>query len=348
MSQRVSLSFHDWPPADRAMWAALIQEGGPLDGSGPLVHLRATSRTALVHNYGIWLMWLSRTHPAILAEAPEARITPQRFHDFLQSRPDDAPYTKLLSLSCISRIVQAHAPSLDWAPVQRYCDHVRQTARRTPSNRKQGRILSSQVLLDLAVNHFETAPEDGETPLARATRRRDAALVAFLALMPMRSRAVAGLELGTSLTVTGDDVWILLSGLMTKNGQPWEAPLPTTIRPMFMSYLDETRPALMAKFKVQHAFVWVNDRGRPLPAHYLSQCVSRTTRHLTGIAIPVHFFRDSAATTLARQSPADARLIRPLLGHLNFEVADRHYIQAQGIAAGRDYAGALRALKGET
>lgn len=101
----------------------------------------------------------------------------------------------------------------------------------------------------------------------------------------------------------------------------------------------------MAQRDVRHACLWLNDRGGAYEPNYLSCRVRKITKRLTGVSIPVHFFRDSAATTLARQSPTDARLIRPLLGHLNFETADRHYIQAQGIAAGRDYAAALRDIK---
>jgi hypothetical protein len=52
---------------------------------------------------------------------------------------------------------------------------------------------------------------------------------------------------------------------------------------------------------------------------------------------------------LARQSPGDARLIRPLLAHSSFETAERHYIQAQGIETGRDFAAVVaRLTKGET
>jgi integrase len=58
-----------------------------------------------------------------------------------------------------------------------------------------------------------------------------------------------------------------------------------------------------------------------------------------------HLFRDAAATTLARILPESARLIRPVLAHSGFQTAERHYIHAQTIEAGRDYAAVVQRLK---
>ena len=58
-----------------------------------------------------------------------------------------------------------------------------------------------------------------------------------------------------------------------------------------------------------------------------------------------HLFRDAAATTLARISPESARLIRPVLAHSGSRTAERHYIHAQTIEAGRDYVAVVQRLK---
>ncbi|MBW4976192.1 hypothetical protein KZZ08_21450 [Roseovarius mucosus] len=63
--------------------------------------------------------------------------------------------------------------------------------------------------------------------------------------------------------------------------------------------------------------------------------------------IPTHFSRDTAATTLARLSPESARLIQPVLAHSSAMTAERHYIHAQTIDAGRDYASLVQRLKGD-
>ena len=63
--------------------------------------------------------------------------------------------------------------------------------------------------------------------------------------------------------------------------------------------------------------------------------------------MPPHSFRDAAATTSSRASSDAARLIRPVLAHATYATAERHYIHAQGIEAGRDYAALLARLKEE-
>lgn len=58
-----------------------------------------------------------------------------------------------------------------------------------------------------------------------------------------------------------------------------------------------------------------------------------------------HYTDNAAATSLARISPESARLIGPVLAHSGFRTAERHYIHAQTIEAGRDYAAVVQRLK---
>lgn len=73
--------------------------------------------------------------------------------------------------------------------------------------------------------------------------------------------------------------------------------------------------------------------------------MSNVTEKLTGVRVSPHLFRDTAATTLARSSPDAARLIKPVLAHASGGTAERHYIQANSIEAGRDYADVISRLK---
>lgn len=78
---------------------------------------------------------------------------------------------------------------------------------------------------------------------------------------------------------------------------------------------------------------------------YIGSRIGDLTLKLTGKRVSPHLFRDCAATTLARLSPESARLIRPVLSHSGFRTAERHYIHAQTIDAGRDYAAVVQRLK---
>ncbi len=62
---------------------------------------------------------------------------------------------------------------------------------------------------------------------------------------------------------------------------------------------------------------------------------------MTGTRVPPHFFRDAAVTTLTRISPRAAQLIPCVLGHKGPGTAEKHYIHAQTIEAGRAYVALL-------
>ncbi len=58
-----------------------------------------------------------------------------------------------------------------------------------------------------------------------------------------------------------------------------------------------------------------------------------------------HQAEDAFTTTLLRISSESARLIGPVLAHSGSRTAARHYIHAQTIEAGRDYASLIKRLK---
>lgn len=172
-------------------------------------------------------------------------------------------------------------------------------------------------------------------------------MIALLAMMPMRRRAFVGLTLNQSLIVAPEALTIVLCGDLTKTGVHWEADIPDPTAQLVRRYVAETRPYLMARGVQRHPMLWVGDDGRPLTYHHIGPKIATITKRLTGMRIPPHFFRDSAATTLARESPDSARLVRSVLGHSSFETSERHYNHARSIEAGRDYADVLRRRKGK-
>lgn len=178
-------------------------------------------------------------------------------------------------------------------------------------------------------------------------RLRDGAMICLLALMPMRRRALSELTLGSSLVVQDGQMIVCLDGSMTKSRQPWDAPVPDMLKDILSIYLETARPALSARGSGRHDTLWLGRNGAPLQVNQFTRALQNRTRSLLGVPIPPHFFRDSAATTLARTSPKAARMIKPILGHATTRIAERHYIHADTIAAGRGLAKALQALLAE-
>ena len=345
MSRLIVLPLQDWPDADRAMWRILTAHGDPLDDQGPISHLRAASIKPLTVAYGRWLEWLSRARPEVLSEPPPLRATAQLLQAWIGTLADLAPMSRLMFVDGVLRVVMVAAPDADWRAQMRLKRQLKNDARRYNSPRKTGRVLSSAVLFDAALALAGPQANAASTPLAAAIRRRDGTMIALLALLPIRRRSLTELALGTSVKLSPARIVIALSGDMTKNALPWETPVPVALEPLLRRYIDEVRPWLMARSNAQHDQLWVNQTGAALGYASVGIRVAEGTLALTGIRVPPHFFRDAAATTLSRLSPESARLIRPLLAHSSHGTAERHYIHAQGIEAGRDYASVIAMLK---
>lgn len=344
MTRSVSLAFDDWPEADRRMWAGLIRKAGPLDDNGALAHLRESSLTSLKAGYERWLGWLRSLGGKELCERPEKRATPDRLVDWTASLAHLSPYMRWTVVARTVQILSAAAPEADWSRHRHLVNRLLREARRSPSKRKIGRVLPSGTLLDAGERLASTISQEQHTALASALMVRDGAMVALLALMPMRRRSFTELRLGTSVLVSSDRIVVSLSPEMTKNGLPWEAQVPESGVGLLRRYIDETRPWLMNRGQQDHDALWVGRCGEPIKDAAIALRIATATTRMTGVRVSPHLFRDAAATTLARQSPADARLIRPLLAHSGFGTAERHYIQAQGIETGRDFASVIAEL----
>jgi integrase len=133
--------------------------------------------------------------------------------------------------------------------------------------------------------------------------------------------------------------------LTTKNGLPWSCTVPDILLPLLRLYVEEVRPWFLQRSTARHDILWVGDRGDPYVENYFGMKMSNVTERLTGVRVSPHLFRDAAATTLARTSTDAARLIRPVLGHTSGGTAERHYIHASSIEAGRSYADVISRLK---
>ena len=340
-----SLPFSDWPAADQRMWLKLTQQGGPFDDHGALAKIRETSKQMYMGPYGRWLEWLRLNQPSVLAELPVARATLARLKAWLSGSPDLSPTSRKMYFEGTLRVLRAGFPDTDWYSHLRVVQRLEQIAGRGDPARKQGKILSSRVLLEAGLRHAGAEAEAAATPLGRAKAQRDGAMVAMLALMPLRHRAFTALKIGESLLIADDVLTVVLAEDLTKTGVPWEALVLDPAAAALRRYLTEARPFFMAGTEHRHDFLWVGDQGKEMSYSYIGYKIQDVTERLTGIRIPIHFFRDSAATTFSRESPSAALMIAPLLGHACSGMAERHYIQAGSVEVGRDYARVLKKLK---
>ncbi|SLN75014.1 site-specific tyrosine recombinase XerC [Roseivivax jejudonensis] len=327
------------------MWRSLFCQGGPLDDRGPLVHLRNTSQRTLAVRYGRWLKHLQESDPDALARAPTDRATIDRLRCWLLALDHVAPMSQLMFVDAVLRLLSAAAPDHDWSAHRRLKAGLKRAAGRGSPTRKVGRILSSAALFDAGSSLFETSAARCDSTLYRAIGMRDGAMIALLALMPMRRRTLASLSLGESVFIGERQITLAVPGALTKTGHPWEADVPSQVDPILRHYLDEARPLLVERSDSDVPALWIDRNGHAMNEDYIGPRIAVKTLEMTGKRIPPHFFRDAAATTLARISPQSALLIRPVLGHTSDRTGTRHYNHARTIEAGRDYATLLAQLK---
>ncbi|MCW1920859.1 hypothetical protein NX862_19040 [Rhodobacter sp. KR11] len=327
------------------MWLGLTADGGPLDDRGGLAHLRATTCAGLRAGYERWLDWVLKRYPEARHEAPAERATAVRLYDWLKDLSGLAPMSRHTLIQRTVIVLSAADPRQDWSLQRRIVNRTERTARHTVSKRKIGRILPSQDLLAAGERLVTEIAAAAPTALSEALSIRNGAMVGLLAQLPMRRRSFTELNLGQSVIVSPTQIHIYLSPDMTKNGLPWEAPVPEAGDVLLRRYVEHIRPWLMARRgQKHHDRLWVDRCGYPLGTQGIMEAVVAATFKTVGVRVSPHLFRDAAATTLSRLSPENARLIRPLLAHSGFGTAERHYIQAQGIETGRDYAAVLAEL----
>jgi integrase len=294
--------------------------------------------------YDQWLKWMGRTNPKALREAPPDRATMDRLRLWLEDLDRVRIKTRLHYVESTVRVLIEAEPDQDWTAQRRLVARLKRSSGTGDPERKIGRIFDSGRLLQIGLDYARSHEKDRPTPLEQAARFRTGTMIAFLATMPLRRKALCGLQLGTSIIVAPDRILISASGDMMKRGNTWEAEVPAAVAPTLRHYLTTIRPWLMARHDQRHSYLWVNDRGKPFDPAHLSNRIAWATKEILGTRVSAHLFRDAAATTLARHAPENARMIAPLLGHTNLEIAERHYIQANSIDAGRAYANVVAHL----
>lgn len=333
---RLALNPAAWPLPDQILWSGLFRKGHPLDEAGPLSHLSPVSIVGMEASWGHWLGWVSRERPDLLALDPVTRAAPDVLQAWLGSMAHLVPATASFRINSVLRVLKTLVPAQSLEVHRNLARYYQRVTNRTPSRRKQGRIVSSGVLVAAGAKHYRENQEAAAHTMERTRACRDAMMVTLLALMPMRRRAFANLELGRSLLRTTNGWRVVLDAVDLKYGQYWEAGVPEPAADLLTHYVDVVRPRLFVPGASDDSRLWLTKYGTPYRDGYLGVWIKHLTLRLVGTPIPPHFFRDCAATTMALSSAEDARGIRALLGHASDRTSEHHYNQASAIEAGRN------------
>jgi integrase/recombinase XerD len=341
--ERACLPLEQWPDEDRKLWQAACAPADPLDEHcGARAQHSATANRNVEKGYGRWLTFLHRTDPACLDDVPANRITPERVQAYVAclvglQNSTAAILSRLKELGAAAKVM---GPAQDWRFLNRLSSKVR--ARHKPVRDKSNLKLSDE-LLDLGLSLIDRATE--AQGLTAALLHRDGLLIAFLSLVPLRRRNIAGLRIGQNMVDVKGRWLIALDVNETKTRAPLEIAWPEELAAPLVAYLTIHRPRLCSlhgrRSKPIDRALWVSSLGSPMTEMAIYHRIRKHTHEAFGAAINPHLFRDAAATTLAIADPENVRVAAPLLGHRTFTTTERYYQQAKSFEAHRQYIAAL-------
>jgi integrase len=339
---RVALRVEEWPKDDRSRWEAAFVRGDIFDGAGAGSHLSAASQRGMVYAYGRWLGFLSRSDPDSLRYALEDRVTRERLVTFCELLAQTNSAVSIASaLHQFRQALRLLSPNTDWRWLHTIEKRIRFKARPRP---KRPRQQDADKLRAFALRLMSQAQDETDRRGAVSSRLalsyRDGLMIYILVLVCPRRRNMAELTLGRSLLRTGSIWQIRFEENETKNKRAADVPLPQECTPYIETYLNRFRRVFCRSS--EHSGMWASVKGVQLTGDAIYQAVCRRTKAEFGQAMSPHLFRDSGATSLAVHVPEHARAAADLLGHSSFGPTQKHYIRAQGIAAARQLARAIR------
>jgi integrase/recombinase XerD len=331
-----------WPATDRHAWAVARAGSDPLDDPGPAAHWRTVTADHTVLCYGHWLAWLADQGLLDPQASPDARLFRERVRGYLAYlRGSLAPTSVTTMITRLHEAIRVMVPGADIGWLRTAASRLE--AQAVPMRSKMDRLVETDRLVQGGLDLMARA-HSKRNPRTRALQYRDGLMMAFLALRPIRLANLAMMGLGRHVLVDGDAALVRFAGTETKTHRPLEFPWPPQLVPHLRIYLEEHRPVLLEG--QPSAALWIGRLG-PLDPKGVQQILPRATKRAVGVAIPPHFFRDCAATTVALRAPGEAAIIMSILGHATLRTSERHYNHAASISAARQLQDTVHRLRRE-
>ena len=340
------LSLTAWPTADQAAWEVALAPGiDVLDDQGPAAHWSPGSRRGARYGYGQWLGWLLRYDPAALEQHPEARVTRDRVAAYIADlQPRLSPTGLWNAIKHLYDAIRVISPDHDWTWLR---DCAQRLSHGLRPARKADRMVTAERLKALGIDLMQDAWErivGAERPArANLLAYRDGLVIALLACRPIRRRNLAMMRIGSHLVLDASGWRLAFTADETKNRQPIDMPMPADLNLGLNRWIECARPGFPGTR--DHDGVWPSCKGVPLHHEALNDLVKHRTQAAFGRPINLHLFRDIAATQIAHNAPAQVRASRDLLGHTDLRTTERHYNQANSLAASRRYGAILDRIR---
>ncbi|NNK78758.1 MAG: site-specific integrase [Litoreibacter sp.] len=341
--KRHRLKLNDWPDGDRAAWEAALAPGDLLDGTmGAAHHWCEDTRDHRRKAYGRWLTSRIAAGGFDPGVAPTSRITRDAVGAYvLELQLQVASYTVWGYIAGLHAVAMAFDPDSDWRWLRRVVGKLEAAGQ--DSKEKHSRLRPAPEIFAWAISRLQ---EIERNPPKRFvdTHYRDALMIGLLIKCPsMRLRNLTEIEIGRHLVQRSDGWDLRFPGPEMKARKPVEMRVPEVLTQYLARYLDWHRPALLDGAASDR--LWITQYGKPMTKSTVFSRISIATERAFGKPINPHLFRDCAVTFVALNDPKHIGIAAPILGHTDPRTTERHYIQAQQIAAGAKLQTSLQTLR---
>jgi site-specific recombinase XerC len=160
-------------------------------------------------------------------------------------------------------------------------------------------------------------------------------MIEFLLHVPLRMANVAELTFDQHISWPAGrkgKAWLLIPGVKTKTGEPYQAELSGSLLAMLRAYRDKVVPKLTGS---RNAAIFVAANGRRKQARTISDLFTEAALQHLGFAVTPHQMRHIAAKLILDQNPGAFELVGQLLGHKSLK-------NTIGFYAGLDTSRAVR------
>jgi integrase len=310
-------------------------------------HLAEVSRIDIARRYGMFLEFVRRTggfDPRTPAAA--AHTTPENvanYIDELQKRVRSV--TVWNCIYKLRRVSELLAPRGDFQWLSEIENDIAFTMQ---PRSKYDRLVLSDRLLEAAMTLVIEAELDECSLVARAKRVRDAAMIAFLSLCPIRAKNFAALEIGKTLRNISGVWWITLPAQSTKSRNPIERKVPGLIKPIIEKYINDYRPSLLRPDRPTDVLWLSATQGQKMLPSNISTLISKITQETIGVSVSPHLFRTAGSSTAAIYCGDMPYLGSALLDHRDPRVNEDHYKRASSLSAAQTYASIIDDLRDGT
>lgn len=205
-------------------------------------------------------------------------------------------------------------------------------------------MVHPSTFLKYALEEWCAAGDLPRGGIARVTSRRNALMLAFAVLHPVRRTNIADLQIGRNLIKTEAGAWKLkFSADEMKNDKPYECDVDIDLCAMIDEYIEVDRSTLL-RGERDLGWLWCGLGGGHVrgnvklgPAGVYS-AIRATTKAACGFKLYPHVMRHICASFLAIESPGEMwAAAKSLLGHAKESSTKGYAFMGQQVISARKY-----------